>query len=327
LIIIAFFSAEGVWPQMRYCVFEHNLIMHTASMRTYLHVLTLPVALPLLFVGARKVFRNQLHSPDMFRPLFLLFAGCAYFLILESLWGHITRQDFLPFYPLAAIIVVAGLSAIPSFGLTSRIPLPAFAAILMVVASLLPRIPRANSAAHEVRLVREVLKLTKPDDYVFDRKGETVFRRRSFYYVLEGITRERLKRRLLQEDAEKRCVETRTCVAVSGSHIPLRDEHFLTANYLLGRGHLRVAGYFLHPSPADGEAEFNVAIPAEYELVAPNGNVSGLLDGAPYDRPRFLDAGKHHFRLTSPAPRVAVVWAQAVRNNFSPFPRRRRPSI
>jgi len=326
-IIIGFFAAKGIWPQMHYCVFEHNLITHVPSARTYLHLLILPVALPLLIYGARKTFRQQWRSPAAFRPLFVTFLGCAYYLILQSLWGHITRQDFLPFYPLAALAVVAGFCALPSFGLTSRLPIPAVAVVLLIAFSLWPHIARTNSAAREIRLVREVLKITKPNDYVFDRKGETVFRPRAFYYVLEGLTRERLRRQLLVDDTEKRCVETRTCVAVSGAHIPARDEHFITANYLPGKGRVRVAGYYLHPKSPETEAEFNVAIPAEYQLIAANGKVTGLLDGTPYDQPRFLEAGKHHFRLTSATPRVAVVWAQAVENNFSPFARHGRPSI
>ena len=35
----------------------------------------------------------------------------------------------------------------------------------------------------------EVLRLTEPSDYVLDMKGESIFRRRPIYYVLEAITR------------------------------------------------------------------------------------------------------------------------------------------
>ncbi len=318
--IFLFFAANGIWSQMHYCVFEHNLIHHSSSTRSYLHLLILPVALPLLIYGMRWAFRNQPRSPEAFRAFFFCFVGCAYFLILESLWGHITRQDFLPFYPVAALITVAGLCAIPSFRLASRVPLPAFAAILMLAFSLLRHLPRTNEAAHEVSLIREVLEITRPGDYVFDRKGETVFRRRAFYYVLEGLTRERLRRHLLADDIEQRCIETHTCVAVTGAHIPARAQHFIDANYLRGPGRVRVAGYFLHPSP-DEEMEFNVAIPADYVVIAPEGNVNGLLDGTPYEQARFLAAGKHRFRLTSPAQRLAIVWAPAVERNFSPFSR------
>ncbi|MGZ5553033.1 MAG: glycosyltransferase family 39 protein [Chthoniobacterales bacterium] len=327
LSIIIFFAAKGIWPAMRYCVFEHNVLTHPASTRTYLHLLILPVALPLLIFGARRIFRNQLHSGRAFRPLFLLFVGCAYYLLLQSLWGHITRQDYLPFYPIAALITVAGLSAIPrrwpAFRLTSAFPVPAVAVLLFAIFNLWPRIAHTNNAAREVGLVREVLKLTEPNDYVFDRKGETVFRRRAFYYVLEGLTRERLRRGLIPDNARERCVETRTCLAVIGKHMPLRDEHFITANYLRGHGRVRVAGYLLHAAPQQNEIDFNVAIPAEYKLVTTRGTASGLLDGTPFDQPRFLAAGQHHFRLTSPGSRIAVVWAQAAERNFSPFGRHR----
>ena len=35
-------------------------------------------------------------------------------------------------------------------------------------------------------LLRETLKLTKPGDFLMDRKGETVFRRRPVYLVLSA---------------------------------------------------------------------------------------------------------------------------------------------
>ncbi len=330
-IIFAFFAAKGIWPQMRYCVFEHNFVAHRTSLRTPLHLLILPVALPLLVYGTRKVFRNWLRSPGAFRQLFLLFAAGAYILLLHSLWGHITRQDYLPFYPLIALIAGAALCAIPSFRLTpkafasgaSRISVPAFAAIFILAFSLGPHIPRTNGAAREIQIVREVLRITKPDDYVLDRKGEAVFRRRPVYYVLEGLTRERINRHLMVDDTVQRCVETRTCVVVTGSHFLKPDQHFINGNYLSGHGRIRVAGYLLPPA-VNAEVEFNVAIPADYVLIAPEGKVSGLLDDTAYDQARFLAAGKHHFRLTSPAQRLAIVWAPAVERKFSPFARHRR---
>ncbi len=327
LIIIGFFAAQGVWPQMHYCVFEHNLMTHAPSTRLYLHLLILPVALPLLIFGARQIFRNQLRSARAFRPLFLIFAGSAYYLFLVSLWGHITRQDFLPFYPLAALNLMAGLCAIarrwPAFRLTSAFPVPAVAVLLLAAFNLWPRIPRNNHAERAVSLVRDVLKLTNPDDYVFDRKGETVFRSRAYYYVLEGLTRERIQHHLIPDNAIDRCIETRTCLAVIGKHLPLRDDHFITTNYLPGDGRVRVAGYLLRRGANGDDLEFNVAIPAKYELLTATGTASGLLDGTPYDQARMLSPGPHHFRLTSASAQVAVVWAQAAERNFSPFARHR----
>ncbi|MDQ6708322.1 MAG: hypothetical protein M3Z85_20375, partial [Acidobacteriota bacterium] len=324
-IIFAFFAAKGIWPQMRYCVFEHNFVAHRPSMRTPLHLLILPVALPLLVYGVRKVFRNRSRAPAAFRQFFLLFAAGAYVLLLHGLWGHITRQDYLPFYPLIALMAGAALCAIPSFRLANRIPAPALAAILIMAFSLGRHIPRTNGAAREIRIVREVLRISKPDDYVFDRKGEAVFRRRPVYYVLEVLTRERINRHLMVDDLVQRCVETRTCVVVTGAHFLVPDQHFIDANYLPGPERVRVAGYFLHPPAGEEETEFNVAIPADYVVIAPEGNVTGMLDGIPYEHARFLAAGKHRFRLTSPAQRLAIVWAPAVERNFSPFSRRHEP--
>ena len=35
----------------------------------------------------------------------------------------------------------------------------------------------------------DVLRLSRPQEYVMDLKGETVFRRRPFYYTIEAVTK------------------------------------------------------------------------------------------------------------------------------------------
>ena len=62
-----------------------------------------------------------------------------------------------------------------------------------------------------------------------------------------------------------------------------------------------------------------MTIPARYAIVAREGAVAGLLDGAPYTGPRLLPAGRHAFTVSSGAGRLALVWAQAIERGFSPF--------
>src|SRR5439155_1147023 len=64
-------------------------------------------------------------------------------------------------------------------------------------------------------LLAEVLQLTQSTDPVVDVKGETVFRPRSSYYVLEDITRARISQGLLADDIPERLVATCTCVAAA----------------------------------------------------------------------------------------------------------------
>ena len=73
---------------------------------------------------------------------------------------------------------------------------------------------KPGGTKRETNVSRAILRLTNPSDYVFDCKGETVFRRRCFYYVLEPFTLVRMQRHLIVNDIARRCVATGTCVAV-----------------------------------------------------------------------------------------------------------------
>jgi len=167
-----------------------------------------------------------------------------------------------------------------------------------------------------------VLRLTEPSDYVLDMKGESIFRRRPIYYVLEAITRARLERGFFPDNIRERIIATRTCVTAARiDRFPDGVRTFIESNYLL-LGEVRVAGRYLNVQDRDPDRPiaFEVAIPARYSVVARSGGAAGLLDGEPYTGPRFLEAGPHTFTPSSTADRLALVWAQAIERGFTPFP-------
>src|SRR5207253_10652998 len=94
---------------------------------------------------------------------------------------------------------------------------------------------------------------------------------------------------------------------------------FVEQNFLpVGKG-LWVGGGFLKRSQEDLKRfDFDVVIPALYEITAREGTVSGMLDGTPYTGARFLAAGKHSFGQTSNESTLAFLWAQAVDRHFLP---------
>ena len=49
----------------------------------------------------------------------------------------------------------------------------------------------------DLAIIRDVGALTMPGECVMDAKGETIFRRRPYYYAFEGFTEERIERGLL----------------------------------------------------------------------------------------------------------------------------------
>ena len=76
----------------------------------------------------------------------------------------------------------------------------------------------------------------------------------------------------------------------------------------------------MQPSSDDAKrSEFNIVIPAPYEIIARAGSISGTLDGQPYLGPRFLDSGPHTFVQTSDEIGLALLWSQATARHFTPF--------
>ncbi|HXP35749.1 MAG TPA: glycosyltransferase family 39 protein [Chthoniobacterales bacterium] len=331
-VIMFFFAVNGIWPQLFHDVFEHNLF---APLQPKPHlgrwIAISLVALPLVIYVARKIVRASRDPLIGFSRALLVIFCAIYFLVLKGFWPLSTRQDFLPYDPLAFVIGSAALlaisdgvarSKIPAHRLLRYVPIPIFIAAteLLLAFSIHPF--WIDHTKPETHLLRDVLALTKPDDYVFDCKGETVFRQRCFRPVLETITKKRIQLGMMVDDVPQRCIETHTCVAVTllFEKISSGTRQFVERNYLPVSDNLRVAGAILKPSVKDPlRFDFDVVIPASYKIISRDGNVSGALDGSEYNGARFLAAGPHTFDSTSTAGPYICLWAQAVDRNFTPF--------
>ena len=76
-----------------------------------------------------------------------------------------------------------------------------------------------------------MLRLTRPDDYVMDAKGEMIFRRRPVYWALEDITIARMREGSIADDIADRLVATGTPVVIM-DRLPARDVAFVERNYV-----------------------------------------------------------------------------------------------
>jgi hypothetical protein len=97
-------------------------------------------------------------------------------------------------------------------------------------------------------LLKDTLKLTSPGDYLMDRKGETIFRRRPVYLVYQHATVRGIKEGRLSDPDPAMLTRTGTAVAI-GKSMGLTDpmRQFIKNNYIpAGDGRLRVAGRSLH---------------------------------------------------------------------------------
>jgi hypothetical protein len=292
-------------------------------------IIIFPITFPFVIYGARLIACATVDSQLAFRRAFV-FVICGFYLsALYSFWTLITRQDFLPYHPLAFVFWSAALIHICKSEKVQALRLPRafhsqlWPAYLVGLGLFLCVVTRPfwiNSAKLETDLLRDVLALTEPGEYVFDCKGETIFRQRCYRPVLEAVTFERIQRKLIADDMPARCVQTRTCLAAPNEQPTWFARQFVTQNYLRVRGLTRVAGGYLRESPSQaGTLEFDSVIPGSYKIINHAGEVNGILDGEIYKGARFLNPGKHFFRPVNEADTLAFVWARAVDLHYSPF--------
>jgi len=210
-----------------------------------------------------------------------------YGLVMLCFWPSIGQRDFLPLVPLAAIALAS-----------TRIPAIALF-VVMTAASVWCLEPGDDSRQ---QFVDAAVKLTTPDEYVFDLKGNAVFRRRPIRSIYDIVGRALFR----NDGAPAQIVARHCCVAIDDmSHIPPATRAFLKQNFV-DIGPLRVCG-----SVARGGA-FTIAVPQTYAVLARD-PARVTIDGTPYRGPRFLAAGRHTLAAAEP---VTVIWWRAVKGRM-----------
>src|SRR4029077_3841020 len=321
------FALYGIWPQFRYWVFDHNVVPGLTNHPAW-WVIIFAVGFPLVTLWARRIVAATPRAVGAARRSFVLVTAGFFFTALVSFWPFLSREDYLPFYPLAFVICTGPVLTISDRWARNRniakisrvVPVSALFGVCELLVALLVDPFWEDKAKLESDLLRDTLKLTEPGDFVFDRRGEMVFRQRCFYPIIETFTEERIRRGLMEDNAIQRCIDTRTCVAVLPGAMPSATSRFFEQNYLPIGNKLRVAGVLLHSSTDGKHFDFEIVIPASYKIIARDADtVTGVLDGEPYEgKGRFLSAGAHTFVQTSAGHDLVVFWAQAVDRHFRP---------
>ena len=322
------FALYGIWPQFRYWVFDNNIVPGVRNHPVWWVIIFL-VGFPPIILGARRVVTVTPDGVVAARRSFVFVTAGFYITALVSFWPFLSRQDYLPFYPLAFVIGTGAVLPVWDRWIRHRdiakiwrvVPMPAlFGVCQLLVIMVVPPLWQ-DRTKWESDLLRDTLKLTEPGDFVFDRKGETVFRQRCFYPVVETFTEERFRRGLMADDAIQRCIDTRSCVATLPYKMPAATFRWIKRNYLPIGARLRVVGVLLHSSTDGEHFDFETVIPAAYKIIARDASpVMGVLDGERYEgKERFLSPGVHSFVQTSGGTNLVVLWAQAVDRNFRPI--------
>ena len=163
-------------------------------------------------------------------------------------------------------------------------------------------------------LLRDTLKLTRPGDFLMDRKGETIFRRRPVYLVYQHATVRAIEEGRLSDPDPAMLTRTGTAVAI-GESMGLTDpmRKFIGKNYMpAGEGRLRVAGRSLLFYEEGGRfaARAPMMIPGEY-LVLRGDKV--------LQQTRVQQPGWHDVDLGGKSDPASLFWKPAWDAGFRPL--------
>jgi hypothetical protein len=300
--VVVFFVSIGAWDELVFCNFTFN--RNYVQTRTHLWIGR--ATFPLTFGAVLWLAWRFRATQDRWRYYFAVVAG-VFIVTLAGFWPVISPRDFLPIMPLAAIFTTAEL-------MRSTRPMRAFAiTAVLCIASLFYYADRfENRAAEDITMMDQVLRLSHPGEPLIDHKGETIYRRRPFYFALEIATRTLISRGVVRDTIPEDVIRTRTHVAqADGAMWPARGRQFLSENFV-NLGRLRASGQAIREDGA-----FTIAVPGEYVIVSERGEVrGGVLDGTPYQGARELGAGAHRYVGEKD---VTVLWAPAFRRGHSPY--------
>lgn len=306
LAIAAAFAAVGAWSSFKYGVFLHNIFPHETRWR----VLWLIPGFFLARSGVRELLQSNVEISRLRRRLFVLLACAIFGTVLSGLWPMLSLESYLPFYPLLLILTVPMILE-SSAVLGRRDALMKACVAIEIVSLLLVARPWRDDTPEETELVSEVLSITSPTDPVMDLKGETLFRARPYYLVIESITNRKYRFGRIADTIAEALIRSDTHV-VATDRLPQRSRRFVLANYVPW-GRIRVAGFRLPRLDACEPTPFTVRIPGEYALLSDRGPVGMSIDGGPFVMKPFIGPGQHTIQARTPVRDPLMVWAKALR--------------
>jgi dolichyl-phosphate-mannose-protein mannosyltransferase len=222
LAMIPLFAATiwGVW-KISASIFSPRIALWTALLAAFI---------PPFFLTSVEYRHDDLWTALWLMVLTVSVAGRATlgraFIAGLFLWPLREPQTRLPFYPVMAIIVSPCLLRFAD-ALLKRTRVFSFILPSLIVTAEIALVARGgspleNDITGKIDLIGNVLKLTDESDYVMDSKGETIYRHRPIYHMLDRITKRRMHRHLIRDDITERLIETRTALIATASRVPRR---------------------------------------------------------------------------------------------------------
>ncbi len=328
--VMGYFAHQGALDLMRKYIIDHNRLPGMSLLdRAGQYGLQIAlVSCTAVAVAAACAKRSAAPSLGFRRAAVILFTA-SFYILVRFIWPIVTAQDYAPLDPLF-YICLGGLLVFGWRWLAGRAASLAPMVLAVFAAGNLALIfwtenPLRTGTAPEIAMVADVLKLTTPGQVIMDAKGETIFRRRAYFYVLETLTLKRFELGLLQDDIVACMTKARVPIVHGALRMPETAAAWERAHYV-PIGPLDALGLRL-PRFETGSISFSIDIPERYAILSDHGEVQGLLDGERVSGPRELSVGSHDFKpdALQPGERFAVLWARAAEKGYSPFPKRPVP--
>lgn len=303
LTVMLWFAQAGAFRDLLFGVYGFNTTLSNQRTLAWTGRVAWPFAIALIvWIALRRRDRDP-------RRLFLALIPAFYTATLVLVWLLISPRDLLPMMPIAAVLL-AGWAE----GFSRRVPLFATIAALSCLALVYYADRFQNRTDEHITMMNQALRLTHPGEPLMDIKGETIYRRRPFYFGFETLTREQMRRGLINDTIAEDVIAARCYAAqADGPMLPPSGRRFLADNFI-NMGRLRAAGRWIGE-----DGSFTIAIPGPYVVLDESGHATGALDGDTYVSARELAAGPHQFTSTTRGQRLAVVWAPAFERGHSPF--------
>ncbi|MCY3740944.1 MAG: glycosyltransferase family 39 protein [Candidatus Poribacteria bacterium] len=174
-----------------------------------------------------------------------------------------------------------------------------FIGIFMPFHSLLSKAkPFYKSNERQLKVMEYVLKVTSPNDVVFDGTGLYVFRPHAYFYcnLVKGV-RMLIKNETIPNDIPKNLIEKQCKIVIYDYRIrDLPDDirEFLRENYVKIMDGVYVAGKHLTEEDLFHQPiRFRTFVPGIYTVKTEAENVDVFIDGKPSREDTFLNPGNH----------------------------------
>ena len=314
------FMAVGAGGAMFYCLFQHNAAAglghwSNAGARGWLF----PMMLPVLGFAVHRGLDGNADPLQGGSRAWVVATALVYLVLRASYQPLLDRQDLLPFVPMIAPFVAKLLLDVRVTVRRHVVPAAAFGTVLAceVALALAATRPWSNQARQYERELGTLLRLSRIGDCVMDDMGESIFRQRPSYWILENVTVYRLLHVLMPDELVRDLIDKGVMAGVFARETGA-DRQFIHDNYVAVAPRVDVSGKLFGAARAGVPIAFRIELPGRYAILARRGPGTGVLDGVVYTAPRFLAAGVHEF-VPARDDEWALEWERAARAGFSPF--------